>query len=43
METKKPYETPATNVLELKFSGIVCQSPPSDQYTLPGYGDMIGI
>ena len=35
MEAKKIYEAPATIVVELKFEGIVCQSP--DEYTRNGY------
>ena len=38
METKSKamYEAPATEVVEVKFEGVICQSNTSE---IPGWGD----
>ena len=35
---KERYEAPATQVVDLHFQGIVCQSGGDPLYTIPGYG-----
>lgn len=34
---KECYEAPTSTVVAIKIEGIICQS---DQYTIPGYGDV---
>ena len=37
---KNQYQSPRTDVLEVKIEGFVCQTTPNNAQTQAGYGDL---